>query len=209
MEEQTNVEVDVLEDNQTQDELGTTEAESSEESQEQVGEDLSGDDADGGEGGDSLDQGSEARKARAQAQIERLKEEKRKLQEENRKLKKDGGVAPSNTDMIAKAYLASTFGINDPTAQEDAIERASKFDMTIDEYMEDQDFREKTQSYQKRLAQQRKVAATTGTGNQRKKGAEDAAAYFKKHNSFPEWADLDVQDKAIDLIRNRKTTIRR
>lgn len=209
----TNAEKDLnseeLIDNPAEDESGDFEAESGEESEVQAGGDLSGDDGegDGTDEGDDDEQGQEERQARRdrrQSQIDRLKEENKRLKEENRKARKEGSLSSSSTDMMAKAFLAATYDIKESEAQEEALRLADKFDTTVDELMEDFDYRDKILRMQKSIINQRKVAASSGNAAARKKGAEYAAEYFKKHNEFPKDASLEVRAKAADIVAGRQ-----
>lgn len=205
MTDETNVqEEEVLEDNPSTDDEGTDSQEGTEEPEVEVGSDLSGDDEDGGEEGDDDRESRQARKDRAKAQIERLKEENRRLKEEARKQARGEKVGATNTDMMAKAFLAATYDIKEPDAQEEALRLADKFEMSVDELMEDPDYKQRISGLQKRIVQQRRVAANTGGAAQRKKGAEYAADYFKKHNEFPQGVSLEVKDQAIDLLTSNK-----
>ena len=175
-----------------------------EEAEVEMGGGLSEDDGGRDDGGDEPDQESrEARKTRAQAQIERLKEENKRLKEEARKARREG-VNTSNTDMMAKAFLAATYDIKEPEAQEEALRLADKFDTTVDELMNDPDYRDKIRGMQKRLINQRKVAASSGNGATSKRGAEYYAEYFKKHDSFPADTPLEMRAKAVDLIAGKQ-----
>lgn len=209
----TNAEKDLnneeLVDNPAEDESGDFEAESGEESEVEAGGDLSGDDGegDGTDEGDDDEQSQEERQARRdrrQSQIDRLKEENKRLKEENRKAKKEGSLSSSSTDMMAKAFLAATYDIKESEAQEEALRLADKFEMSVDELMEDVDYRARINSLQKRIVNQRKVAANQGNATSSKKGAEHAAAYFKKHQEFPEGTSLEVRSKAIDIIAGKQ-----
>lgn len=190
---------EVLEDNLSDNEFGEHQSESGEEPQEQMGSDLQGDD-DGDSEGDSQRQ---ARKDRADAQIARLKEENRKLKEAKRKAERESKVGSSGTDMMAKAFLAATHDIKEPDAQEEALRLADKFDMSVDEFMEDPDYRQKITGMQKRIVQNRKVAANTGGAAQRKKDAGYVADYFKKNNDFPQGTSLELKNEAIDLMSRK------
>lgn len=195
-----------LEANTAEDEFTPSEEESGDESEVETGGDLSGDDEDGdysGEEDESAEDSRRARKDRAKAQIERLKEENRRLKEENRKAKKENGLSPTSTDIMAKAFLAATHDIKESEAQEEALRLADKFEMTVDELMEDPDYRQRITGIQKRLVNQRKVAASSGGAAARKKGAEYAAEYFKKNHAFPEGTSLEVRSKALDLISGK------
>lgn len=199
------VETDELsEDNTAEYESGTDEAESGEESEVEAGGDVSSDDGgDSEEGGDDDGESHEARKTRAQAQIERLKEENKRLKEEKRKAQREGSLS-SSTDMMAKAFLAATHDIREPEAQEEALRLADKFDMTVDELMEDPDYKNRVASVQKRLVNQRKVAATSGNAGAKQKGAEYVAEYFKKNQTFPKDTPLDIRSQAIDIVNGKQ-----
>lgn len=197
---------DELVDNPTDNDEGTDTSEGVEEPEEQMGGDLEGD-GDGDDTGNEGDESAEdrqARKDRAQAQIARLKEENRKLKEEKRKAEREGKVGNSNSDMMAKAFLASTYDIKETDAQDEAIRLADKFDMSVDELMDDPDYRSKITGLQKRLVQNRKVASNTGGASQRKKNAEYYAEYFKKHQSFPEDLSLDMRDEALNHLSGKQ-----
>lgn len=203
MEEKTNVEEEVLsDDNPQEDDIGTDEEESGEEPEVETGGDLSSDDGgDEDDGGETDDR--QARKDRAKAQIERLKEENKRLKEEKRKAER-GQVDGKGTDMMAKAYLAATFDIKESDAQEEALRLADKFEMSVDELMEDADYRERITNLQKRIVQTRKVSANTGGAAQRKKDAAYYADYFKKNQSFPEGLSLEMKDQALDHLSGKQ-----
>lgn len=192
--EETNVEEtfdEVLEDNSNDDESGEHEEDSGEETEVEMGDDLSSED-----GGDTRN----AKRDRAKAQIERLKEENKRLKEENRKATKEKGLGVNSTEIMAKAFLAATYDIKEPDAQEEALRLADKFDMTVDELMEDDDYRDRVSSIQKKVVNKRKVAASSGNAATSRRGAEYAAEYFKKNNSFPKDTPVEVRSKAIDII---------
>lgn len=203
MAEETNVQEEALaDDNPQSDDTGTTEEESGEESEVETGEDISSDDGEDGERDTEEEESRNSRKDRAKAQIERLKEENKRLKEEKRKLERTG-KATQSTDIMAKAFLASTYDIKESDAQDEAIRLADKFDMSIDELMEDPDYRDKISSIQKRIVNQRKVSANTGGASQRKKDASYVADYFKKNQTFPEGTSLELRNEAINLVTGK------
>ena len=203
MVEKTNVDEEVLEDNPTSDEPGTDPAEGGEESEIEMGSDPEGDDA-GDEGGDfDVEKGREARKERAEAQIARLKEENKRLKEDKRKAERDGKVGASSGDMMAKAYLAATHDIKESDAQDEAIRLADKFEMSVDELMEDSDYRDRIRNVQKQVVQRRKVASGTGGSAQRKKDAAYVADFFQKNGSWPQGTSLDLQYQATEIISGK------
>ena len=180
-EENQNVEeAEELVDNEILDELEADEDESGEESEEQASEDVSGDD---GEGDDSEEEGNtrEARQDRAKSQIDRLKKENRELKAKAKEQGSDKEVVPTNSELVERTYLAAN-GIKDREVQDEIMRLATKFDIPVDEAMDDADISSRAEALLKKKAAAKSVTKATGGAASRTKGVAYHTAYFD--NSF-------------------------
>ena len=176
---------------------GTTEDESGEESEEQDSDDLSEDDG----GDEDTDSGNdrEARKARRDAQIDRLKEENRKLKEQAKENgSKEEGVA-TNSELVERTFLSAN-GIKDREVQDEVMRLAKKFDIPVDEAMDDSDIKVRAEALIKKKAATKSVAQGTGGAAARTKGVAWHKAYFEKHGDFAAGAKNEMIAKVTEAL---------
>jgi uncharacterized protein YdiU (UPF0061 family) len=138
----------------------------------------------------------EAKKQRANAQIERLKEEKDELKGEVEKLRdqvhgdeeaddQSGGEA--NPDLVKRTYLAAN-GIEDEDAQQEVIRLADKFDLEVDKALEDEDIKRRADAIVEKKQAKQSVASGQegGDGGATKKDADYYQREFEKNGEFPD-----------------------
>ena len=186
---------DELVDNEADNEFtGTTEEESSEEPEIEDSENLSGDDED------------DERTARARAQRERLAEEIKQPKAEKAKLKegrkesdsKESQVA-TNSELVERTYLSAN-GIKDKDVQNEVIRLAKKFDMSVDQALDDTDIKQRASVMIKKKEAARAVAKSTGGASSSKKTPSYYADFFRKNGDFPAGTPNDMIAKATDLL---------
>ena len=184
-------------DNEPEDEPGTDEDESGEESEEQDSDDLSEDD----DGDDSGEEGNsrEARKARRDAQIDRLKEENRKLKESIKESGSEKSGLANNSELIERTYLSAN-GIVDKDVQNEVIRLANKFGMSVDEAMDDADIKLRADSLIKQKKAKQSVAKGTGGSAQKTRGVNWHTAYFEKNGDFAPGATQGMIAKVTDAL---------
>jgi hypothetical protein len=197
-EENQNVEEELV-DNEILDELSTDEDESGEESEVEDSEDVSGDD----DGGDSNDDGNsrEARKARRDAQIDRLKEDNRKLKDQLKENSSEKEVNNTSSELMERAFLAAN-DVKDKDAQNEVIRLADKFGTSVMDAIEDTDVMMRVNSIVKKKAADRSVAGGTGGSAQKTKGVAWHKAYFEKHGDFAAGATNSMISKVTDALAN-------
>lgn len=203
MSEEKNVHEEVheeeLEANESDDESTTDEAESGEatevEDDDAVSdEDDSGDTGDGGEADDT-----HARRERAQAQIDRLKEENRTLKDRLKEGDKKGETVASNSELVERTYL-SAYGYKDKDVQNEVIRLARKFDMSVDQALDDADIKSRADALIKQKQAAQSVSKGTGGASSKKKGLNYHLSYFKKHGDFAPDASPDMIAKVSDEL---------
>ena len=198
--EETNVEVEVeeeLEVNDEQDESRTDEEESGEESEVEAGSDAESD----GESEERDIRGE--RQERAKAQIDRLKAEKAKLKEENERLKEGGQESVgTNSELVERTFLAAN-GIKDRDVQDEVIRLAHKFDVPVDEAMDDADIAGRAETLIKKKAAARTVAKGTGGAGTKAKGVNYYVTYFEKHGDFPDGLSSEMISKVTDKLAEK------
>jgi len=121
------------------------------------------------EGEDSVPSESDGdeRARRRDSQIERLKREKAELKE---KLAERGGEtsdakANTNTALIERTYLSAN-GYKDKEVQMEILRLAGKFDLSVDEALEDKDIKRRADSLVAERKAARSVAPSTGGARQ-------------------------------------------
>lgn len=200
LEENQNVEEgsEELVDNDTEHEFdGTNESEGGEESEIEDSENLSGDDGED----ESSEEGNsrEARKARRDAQIERLKEENRKLKEQAKESGSEKEVDATSSELMERAYLASN-DIKDKDAQNEVIRLADKLGLSVMDAIEDEDITLRVTSLLKKKKAQQSVAQGTGGSAQKSKGVSWHTSYFEKHGDFAPGATQEMISKVTDAL---------
>lgn len=184
-----------LVDNEANDEFtGTAEEESSEEPEIENSSDADGDD------------GNDERTARAKAQRERLAEEIKQLKAEKAKLKegskennsKESQLA-TNSELVERTYLAAN-GIKDKDVQNEVMRLAKKFDISVDQALDDTDINQRANALIKKKQAAQAVAKSTGGTATGKKTPSYYADYFKKNGDFPSGTSSDMIAKATDIL---------
>lgn len=187
-----------LEVNEPENEPGANETEGDEEPEVEDSSDVSDDDGgtDGDEtGGDG--EATEERKRRATAQIDRLKKENEQLKE---KLKEGGKESvTSNPELVERTYLAAN-GIKERTVQDEVMRLAKKFEMSVDDAMQDADIKERADKLTKNLIAQRSISNGTGGASMKKKGESYYLAHFKRTGDFPEGTPQQMIAKVTDML---------
>jgi len=113
------------------------------------------------------DDSSDERGQRRDSQIERLKREKAELKA---KLAERGGEtsdakANTNTALIERTYLSAN-GYKDKEVQMEILRLAGKFDLSVDEALEDKDIKRRADSLVAERKAARSVAPSTGGARQ-------------------------------------------
>jgi len=132
-----------------------------------VDEKESREEAEGEDGADSeADDSSDERGQRRDSQIERLKREKAELKAklDSRSGAESGAKENKNAGLIERTYLAAN-GYKDKEVQAEILRLAEKFDLSVDEALEDKDIKRRADS----LVAERKAtnSVATGTGGAR------------------------------------------
>ena len=203
-EENQNVEgtEEELVDNEILDELSANEEESGEESEVEDGEDVSADD-DGGDSEEEAEGNSRgAREKRRDSQIDRLKEENRKLKAEAKESGSEKEGIVTNSELVERTFLAAN-GIKDREVQDEVIRLAHKFDIPVDEAMDDSDIKVRAEALIKKKAASRSVAKSTGGAAARTKGVAYHTAYFEKHGDFAPGATNEMISKVTDVLAKK------
>lgn len=142
---------------------------------------------------DDGDESDEA-KDRAESQIDRLKREKAELKEKLDKAGegKDEGGKEFSSELVERTYLASN-GIKDREAQEEVMRLAKKFDMQVDEALEDSDIKSRADSIIKRKQAKQSVAGGGGgKGGSTSKDVDYYRRQFEKTGDFPDDTPADM-----------------
>lgn len=200
MEDEKNVQEEELETNDEDDESATDESESGEAPEVEDGTDLSDDDGEDADndGDNETSEDRQARKDRAEAQINRLKEENRQLKT---KLKESGekGEIGANSDLVERTYLSAN-GYKDRAVQDEVMRLAKKFDMSVDEAMQDADIKERADKLVKAKEAERSISKGTGGSSVKTKGVSYYLAYFKQHGDFPANTSAEMISKVTDEL---------
>jgi len=197
--EEETVEVEeVLEDNTPEDDNGTDGEDSTEESEGEDSEPIEPDE-------EPVDI-SKPKEERRNHQIDRLKKEKADLKKENERLKQggekgqEGGSSlATNTELMERTFLAAN-GYKDKDVQNEVLRLAHKFDVPVNEALEDKDITSRAESILKRKTAQNSIARGTGGAAKKGKDAGYVASYFKKHGDFPEGTSNSLISKATDIL---------
>lgn len=150
------------------------------------------------EDGDSDDESTEASRARARSQIDRLKEENRRLKEKFKESGLSGEGSKVASPLVERTFLSQE-GITDKEAQQEVIRLAQKLDIPLEEAVEDEDIRLRAEAIQKKAQSRLASARPKGKGGATKKDAQ----WYVDHNVLPDDPGMRVQVWDILAERDR------
>ena len=181
-----------LEDNNTDNESRTDDEESSEESEVE--------DGDNSEDSDSVTFTREEL-AKRDKEIRKSQDErwKSRLKEGGKESDSKEGKVVSNSELVERTYLAAN-GYKDKDVQNEIMRLAKKFDMQVNDALDDFDIKQRADSLMKKKEAAKAVAKSTGGATSSKKTPQNVADYFREKGDFPSYATQEMIAKATDIL---------
>jgi actin-related protein len=104
-------------------------------------------------------------------------------------------------DLIARTFLAAQAGVTDRDVQDEALRLANKFDMKIDQAMQDPDISTRLKNLQKQKQIQSGIAGNGGVNTGKPKSIDQYTAEFNKTGKLPD--DPRIVSQILDQLTKK------